>query len=167
MLAISAAPIHAQDWDGRVQVKPSTLDIAPGESGTYGLRLSKPPTRNAPNGNGWWIMVHADGGAADGAFPDGYKGLSWIPSVGWEFKAPNPQQTDEEWTGDEFNWREIRITVATDAVVGTQVTFTHEVWDETTDCPVHNASPVTVRVVAKGTTNDNNGGNGGNGGNGW
>ena len=98
MLAVSVAPIHAQDWDGTVEVEPSTLDIAQGESGTYRLRLSKPPTRNAPNGNGWWIMVHA---ADDGAFPNGYKGLSWIPSVGWEFKAPNPQQTDEEWTGDE------------------------------------------------------------------
>ena len=162
MLAISIAPIHAQDWDGTVEVSPPTLDIAQGESGTYRLRLSKPPTRNGPNGNGWWIMVHADGGVGNTS-EEPYEGLSWIPSVGWEFKAPNPQQTDEEWTDDQSNWREIRITVAADAAVGTQVTFTHEVWDQTTDCPVHDASPVTVRVVAKGTTNDNNGGNGGNG----
>ena len=70
----------------------------------------------------------------------GYKGLSWIPSVGWEFDK-----------GDWDVWRGITIRAADDAKLNTQVTFTHEVWDHTAECPVHNVGPVRVQVTENPT----------------
>ena len=35
------------------------------------------------------------------------------------------------------------------AALSTQVTFTHEVWDHTAECPVHNVGSVTVQVTER------------------
>ena len=64
---------------------------------------------------------------ADGS----YKGISWVPSVGWEFNQDN-------WN----EWREIRIYRDSDEG---EVTFEHEVWDHDSNCPFK-GSGVTVRV---------------------
>ena len=131
LCAIVAPPVHAQNptpgWDGTVEVNTSLLEIEKGKSTSYSLRLSQ-----APTADGWFVRVHVDGAVrTDGV----YKGLSWAPSVGWDFdKGENP-------------WRTINISVADDAVVGTEVTFTHDVWDHTTNCPVHGVGRVTVRIV--------------------
>ena len=128
------SPLHAQNdpepWDGTVEVSGSTT-VQAGESVTYFLRLSKQPTAD-----GWWVRVHVDGEVrADGE----YKGFIWIPSVGWEFDQ-------DDWDV----WRGVTIT-AKDAAPDTQVTFTHEVWDHTAECPVHGAGPVTVQVTENPT----------------
>ena len=131
LCAVTAPRVHAQNptpgWDGTVEVNTSSLEIEKGKSTSYSLRLTEPPT-----GDGWWIRVFADGAVrSDG----NYKGLSWSPSVGWEFdEGENP-------------WRTINISVDEDAVAGTEVTFEHEVWDHDSNCPVHNVGRVTVRIV--------------------
>ncbi len=140
LYGIGAPGVDAQNngatpWGGTVEVAPASLTIRAGHSVSYRLRLTEQPTAD-----GWWVRVRADGAVrADG----NYQGLSWVPSVGWEFDQDNWDQ-----------WREIRITAADDAELDTQVTFTHEVWDHTAECPVHDAGPVTARVSNNsGTTN--------------
>ena len=131
-----APPVQAQDngetpWQGSVEVSPSTLTLAPGQSLSYRVRLTEPPTAD-----GWWVMVHVDGAGR----PDGsYRGISWVPSVGWLFNQDNWDQ-----------WRGIVIRTDDDVELGTQVLFTHEVWDHNADCPVHNVGPVTLRVIDNG-----------------
>ena len=111
-------------------MSPTTLTLRPGQSLSYRLRLTEPPTAD-----GWWVLVHVDGAVrADGR----YKGITWVPSVGWKFNQDNWDQ-----------WRGIVIRTDDDAELGT-VTFTHEVWDHTAECPVHNASPVTVELIDNG-----------------
>ena len=132
LCAVTAPAVHAQNptpgWDGTVEVNTTLLEIEKGKSTSYSLRLTQ-----APTADGWWVRVHVDGAVRlDGE----YKGLSWSPSVGWEFdEGENP-------------WRTINIRVDADAVVGTAVTFKHEVWDHDANCPVHNVGEVTVRIVA-------------------
>ena len=46
-------------------------------------------------------------------------------------------------------WRGITIRAADDAKLNTQVTFTHEVWDHTAECPVHNVGSVTVQITER------------------
>ena len=140
LYGIGAPGVDAQNngatpWGGTVEVAPASLTIRAGHSVSYRLRLTEQPTAD-----GWWVRVRADGAVrADG----NYQGLSWVPSVGWEFDQDNWDQ-----------WLEIRITAADDAELDTQVTFTHEVWDHTAECPVHDAGPVTARVSNNsGTTN--------------
>ena len=106
------------------------LSVKAGESVTYFLRLSEPPTAD-----GWWVMVHVDGVVWGDV---GYKGLSWVPSVGWGFDQ-------DDWDV----WRGITIRAADDAKLNTQVTFTHEVWDHTAECPVHNVGSVRVQVTER------------------
>ena len=135
LYGIGAPRVHAQNngenlWRGTVEVSPTTLTLRPGQSLSYRLRLTEPPTAD-----GWWVMVHVDGVVhVDGR----YKGITWVPSVGWDFNQDNWDQ-----------WRGIVIRTDDDAELGT-VTFTHEVWDHTAECPVHNASPVTVELIDNG-----------------
>ncbi len=125
---IAAPRVHAQTTWG-VEVSPTTLTIDEGESLTYRLRLTEPP-----RADGWWVMLRVNGSVrADGH----YRGISWVPSVGWEFNRDN-------WD----TWREVRVTALQDEDgLDGSVTFTHDVWDENTDCPVKGESPVAVRVI--------------------
>ena len=134
LTGIGTPPADAQSdpvpWGGTVEVRGGPLSVKAGESVTYFLRLSEPPTAD-----GWWVMVHVDGEVWGDV---GYKGLSWVPTVGWGFDQ-------DDWDV----WRGITIRAADDAKLNTQVTFTHEVWDHTTECPVHNVGSVRVRVTER------------------
>ena len=125
---IAAPRIHAQTTWG-VEVSPSTLTIDEGESLTYRLRLTEPPLAD-----GWWVVLRVNGSIRDAGH---YRGISWVPSAGWEFNRDN-------WD----TWREVRVTALQDEDgLDGSVTFTHDVWDENADCPVKGESPVTVRVI--------------------
>ena len=129
--AVTPPRVHAQNptpgWDGTVEVNTTLLEIEKGKSTSYSLRLTQ-----APTADGWWVRVHVDGAVR---YDGDYKGLSWVPSVGWGFdEGENP-------------WRTISIKADEDAVAGTEVTFEHEVWDHDANCPVHNVGRVTVRIV--------------------
>ena len=74
------APIFT--WPGQVEVSTPVLTINEGELASYWLRLTEQPTAD-----GWWVRVHVDGVVyIDGMLED--KGITWVPSVGWEF-APS------------------------------------------------------------------------------
>ena len=141
LCGIAAPRVHAQTtWDGTVEVSPSTLTIKEGESATYRVRLTKPPTEDADQN--WWVLMHVDGARrSDGH----YKSISWIPSIGREFNRDNWDQ-----------WKDIRIYAEhDDDAQDLSVTFTHEVWDHNGVCPVHNVGSVTVHVI-----DDDDGGGG-------
>ena len=149
---IVAARVHAQSaWDGTVEVSPSTLTVKEGESVSYRVRLTKPPTGDADS-NVWWIMVQADGARrADGI----YKSIHWVPSIGREFNPDSRSGCAGCWD----QWQDIRIYAdQDDDAEDLWVTFTHEVWDHNADCPVHGVGEVTVHVIdddGGGTTDDN------------
>ena len=125
---IAAPRVHAQTTWG-VEVSPTTLSIDEGESLTYRLRLTEPPLAD-----GWWVVLRVNGSIR---YDGHYRGISWVPSVGWEFNRDN-------WD----TWREVRVTALQDEDgLDGSVTFTHDVWDENADCPVKGESPVTVRVI--------------------
>ena len=90
LTGIGTPPADAQNdpvpWGGTVEVMGGPLSVKAGESVTYFLRLSEPPTAD-----GWWVMVHVDGVVWGDV---GYKGLSWVPSVGWGFDQ-------DDWTYGE------------------------------------------------------------------
>ena len=110
----------------------------------------------------WWITVQVDGYTrADGHYNPMISDdkqtrenalISWVPSVGREFDQDN-------WSPNE--WREIRIRAPQNDSddPDTVVTFTHEVWGDDADCPVHGVGQVIVRIV----DDDNGGGSGGGG----
>ena len=125
---IAAPRVHAQTTWG-VEVSPTTLSIDEGESLTYRLRLTEPPLAD-----GWWVVLRVNGSIR---YDGHYRGISWVPSVGWEFNRDN-------WD----TWREVRVTALQDEDgLDGSVTFTHDVWDENADCPVKGESPVTVRAI--------------------
>ena len=143
-----APPVHAQTeerttWtgdpnDGTVQVtdasasgstcigdadkSPLRLEIVPGGRVRYCFRLSHEALTD-----GWWVMIKADGSV----------GLSWVPSVG--------RRVDK---ADSRHWKSVTIVAEDDAVVGTEVTFKHDPWEDDTFCPIHSVGIVMVRVVA-------------------
>ena len=124
LLSLAPPRVHAQDWDGSVEVSTGSLEVPVGGAVSYRVRLSKPPTQD-----GWWIVLRVDGGLrADGE----YAGIRWIPSVGWEFDRDNWNQ-----------WRE--ITVYGEEDEDRTITFEHEVWDHESNCPFK-GSPLTVQV---------------------
>ena len=90
LTGIGTPPADAQSdpvpWGGTVEVRGGPLSVKAGESVTYFLRLSEPPTAD-----GWWVRVHVDGVVWGDV---GYKGLSWVPSVGWGFDQ-------DDWTCGE------------------------------------------------------------------
>ena len=177
LLSVIAAPrVHADDhaeifgwpgtvelWDGIQGSEPKRmgslpLEIRKGETATYYLRLSKQPTSSRRCGQeemtecGWWVRVHVNGAVrADG----NYNGISWVPSVGWEFRP--------QGSSGPTPWRAIHIR-ADEATEG-PVRFRHEVWDENGECPddlhPNNLPFVTVTII----DNDGGGGGGGGGGN--
>ena len=145
-----APPVHAQTddeerttWtgdpnDGTVEVtdasasgstcigdadkSPLRLEIVPGGRVSYCFRLSHEALTD-----GWWVMIKADGSV----------GLSWVPSVG--------RRVDQ---ADSRHWKRVSIVAEDDAVVGTEVTFKHDPWEDDTFCPIHSVGIVMVRVVA-------------------
>ena len=124
LLSLAAPRVHAQDWDGSVEVSTGSLEVPVGGAVSYRVRLSKPPTQD-----GWWIILRVDGDMrADGE----YAGIRWVPSVGWEFNRDNWDQ-----------WRE--ITVYGEVDEDRTITFEHEVWDHESNCPFK-GSPLTVQV---------------------
>ena len=135
VLLSGIATVQAQinNWgDGTVLVKPSTLNIQPGQTQSYQLRLSAQPTVE-PTDDDWWVRVFVDGAVRiDGD----YKGIRWVPSVGREFNRNNWNQ-----------WRTVTIMVDHDAEVGSFL-FYHDVWDHENNCPVHEVGKVRVNVVA-------------------
>ena len=155
ILSASAAPqLYAQTyWD--VEASTNSLTLIKGETITYDLRLSLPPTDDD-----WWIVVLVDGVVRDSG---DYKGLRWIPSVGREFDR-------SDWSQDSNNnplpvpgpWRDISIQVSDtdDVVPGTTVTFTHEVrCPKTSHCPVGDSATVTMTIegVSGDDTDDGDG----------
>ena len=149
LLSSTAAPrAHAQNdapiftWPGKVKVSTSTLEIREGESATYNLWLTR-----QPSADGWWVRVHVDGVVRyDGGFdqPEGYKGIRWTPSVGWEFNKNNSHPAVATPP------RGVTIRAVQDADDEDElVEFTHEVWDENTNCPpsLHGIAKVTVRII--------------------
>ena len=67
-------------WDGTVEVRPASLTLTKGKSVTYELRLTEPPENHGVLEDGWWVMIRVD---------VEYEGISWVPSVGWEFTKDN------------------------------------------------------------------------------
>ena len=139
---VAVHPVHAQtdapifNWQGEVQVSPSTLTIREGEALTYNIRLSEQPAAD-----GWWVRIHVDGVVyIDGRPAD--KGIRWVPSVGWEF--------NRDGDSGPTKWRSVRIeAVQDDDDEDEFVTITHDVWDENTNCPpsLHGVAPVAVQVT--------------------
>ena len=113
------APIFT--WPGQVEVSTPVLTINEGELASYWLRLTEQPTAD-----GWWVRVHVDGVVyIDGMLED--KGITWVPSVGWEFASSGEGPTP---------WRRVSIhALPDDDDQNEVVTFTHDVWDERTNCP--------------------------------
>ncbi len=143
---IVAPVVYAQNptpgWeDGTVEVMPTSLNLQPGKSVSYSLRLTRQPTAD-----GWWVRVFVDGAVrADGEYDidgDNNVDITWVPSVGWEFDQDNWDQ-----------WRTIRITATDNAVLNRPMLFNHDVWDHTGNCPVHQVGVVTV--AAGGDNGDN------------
>ena len=162
-LSASAAPqLYAQAyWD--VHASTNSLTLIKGETITYDLRLSLPPTDDD-----WWVVVLVDGVVRDSG---DYKGLRWIPSVGREFDRSDwPQDSNNNPLQVPGPWRDIWIQVSDtdDVVPGTTVTFTHEVrCPKTSHCPVGNSATVTMTIegVSGDDTDDGDDGAGERGGN--
>ena len=132
LLSLAAPRVHAQDWDGSVEVSTGSLDVPVGGAVSYRVRLSEPPTQD-----GWWIILRVDGGMrADGD----YRGITWVPSVGWEFDQDNW----DKWRGITIRWNEDYDEDKFGPRLQ-QITFEHEVWDHDTNCPFK-GSPLTVQV---------------------
>ena len=164
-------------WDGTVEVSTTTLTITEGTSATYSVKLSHDPIyyRHVVGNNGtelvpcrqedpsceWWVLIHVSAGGngtgKSGKYDldnDGQIDLTLIPSIGRKFDR-----------SDYSQWKTIRIHAEEDDDTEDQtVTFSHEVWGDDTDCPIHDVGHVTVRIIDNDNTG--NGGNGGNGENG-
>ena len=124
----------------------TTLTVNRGDSATYYLRLTASPTAD-----NWWVMLRVKNSEGD-VLLDGESsgGVRWVPSIGREIHQHNWNQ-----------WHSVSVRADDDAELST-LTFDHEVWDDDAECPVHDAAPVTVRVVAKDS--DDGGEDGGDNG---
>ena len=161
-------------WDGTVEVSTTTLTITEGTSATYSVKLSHDPIyyRHVVGNNGtelvpcrqedpsceWWVLIQVGAGrngtGKHDLDNDGQIDLTLIPSIGRKFDR-----------SDYSQWKTIRIHAEEDDDTEDQtVTFSHEVWGDDTDCPIHDVGHVTVRIIDNDNTG--NGGNGGNGENG-
>ena len=161
-------------WDGTVEVSTTTLTITEGTSATYSVKLSHDPIyyRHVVGINGtelvpcrqedpsceWWVLIQVGAGrngtGKHDLDNDGQIDLTLIPSIGRKFDR-----------SDYSQWKTIRIHAEEDDDTEDQtVTFSHEVWGDDTDCPIHDVGHVTVRIIDNDNTG--NGGNGGNGENG-
>ena len=147
-LHAQAPPIYSWAETGTVELSRSMsatagmrnldLTIREGESATYYLRLSE-----QPEASGWWVRVHVDGVVyTDGVLEE--KGIRWVPSVGWQVNRDGSGATP---------WRSVTIYATEDNDTDDElVNVTHEVWDESTNCPpsLHGIAPsttITVRII--------------------
>ena len=164
-------------WPGSVEVSTSTLMIREGETVSYMVRLTEQPVVNdwwlfvqvdgVVYHDGAFckdtidtkvVTIPCDLGEAftDPNCKDGMgpamtcPWIRWTPSVGWDIDrvagSPDPIQGSPNPT----EWRTVSITAPHDADADDEfLTFTHEVWDETTACPddLHAVAPVTVHII--------------------
>ena len=161
VFAIAAASIYAQtlddpptdtdDWvtkGGTVERNPTTLTIREGETASYGVRLSRQPMAD-----GWWVIILADGFKRyDGMYDadgDGQNDVSWVPSVGWEFKI-----SDRNNNSAPTPWRNFSIRALQDDDDEDQtIILTHEMWDHESYCPpgLHGSgrslAMVTIHII--------------------
>ena len=147
LCSTAAPPAHADNhapifsWPGNVEVSTPTLTIREGEVASYNLWLSQ-----QPSDDGWWVRIHVDGLVRYDAHDqsEGYKGITWTPSVGWEFDQ------DNSTLAVATQPRGVSIHAVQDADTDDEVIeFTHEVWDENSECPedLHGVAKVIVKVI--------------------
>ena len=162
LLICILAPLraHAQNdtWPGgTVVAEPNSLDIKPGDSATYSVRLSQKPSVTNVNGDvievndvkdEWFVFVFIDGVRnMDGR----YKDLVIFPPFYRSFNIGNWETPKDFRVSRDSNY-DPSLTRAT------SVEITHEVWDHTANCPIHGEGKVEVTL-------GNSGGNTGNTGN--
>ena len=129
-----------------MEVSTDSLDIEPGESTTYSVRLSEKPSVNGVDVNDvndeWFVLVFINGMKS----PEGqYKDIHIVPGLYRPFNM-------NDWD----TWKDFRVSRDSDdkwaeklkedpsLTRATSVTITHEVWDHTTNCPIHNVGVVTL-----------------------
>ena len=143
-LAQSGEPWDGNPANGDVEVEGSvsSLNLRAGESKSYRIRLSRQPTSD-----NWWVRIFVNGASrADGHYPPGNREdamISWMPSVGWEFDVDNndPEQPTR--------WRTITFTAHKN--IDTPIKIMHEVWEDNTNCPIHERGKITVNAPITGT----------------
>ena len=164
-------------WPGSVEVSTSTLMIREGETVSYMVRLTEQPVVNdwwlfvQVDG-----VVYHDGAFCKDTIdtkvvtipcdlgeaftdPDCKDGMGpamtcpwirWTPSVGWDIDRAQGSPDPDPEMPNPTEWRTVSITAPHDADADDEfLTFTHEVWDETTACPddLHAVAPVTVHII--------------------
>ena len=161
--AVAASPAHAdidsitgteKHWDGTVEVSTTTLTVTEGEGTTYSVRLSHDPIyyRHVENDEtelvpcsddscAWWVFVRIGDqrptvGTVD-LDDDGQDDVRITPSRGRTF-----------YRNDYRQWKTISVYAEEDDDTENQtVTFSHEVWGDDVECPIHNVGHVTVRII--------------------
>ncbi len=164
VLAPHLAQAQEATWDGTVLVRNTSLRIGPGERTTHYIKLSKKPSINGvdiPDNEEWFVMLHSNGVSRQDGY---YRDLTFIPGFyrtfgnhDWDtWKGFSIYRlTDAEWQArkdDDANYPGIDD----DTPRATSVRLTHEVWDHTTNCPVHDAGPVTLGYRGGNGGNNNN-----------
>ena len=142
---VAMPPVHAQedpwalDGTGTVRVSTPTLTIREGESATYTVTLTAPPTGSAVD-DPWFIWIEVDGQTrTDGLYsPDGdydkvdSNRIRWSPGGYWTFYGN--QVGDGDWQEEKG------ITIYAeqdDDDRDATIKFTHHVWDHDNNCPEH------------------------------
>ncbi len=143
----NAAAQHTQlpTWDGEVEVSETSLTVAPGESVYYSVRLSEAPSVDGTliEDEDWHVFVHVNGVGQRERVSGTYDDLRFLPGFYRTF-----DHTD--WA----NWKNFRIYRLTDeeweaeggGPRATTISLDHEVWDHTSNCPVHGSGPLTVNL---------------------
>ena len=135
-LAQSGEPWDGNPVNGDVEVEGSVsaISLRAGESRSYRIRLSRQPKTN-----GWWVRIFVNGAQrSDGEyFENGEKVISWVPSVGWQFDVDNHQDPNQP-----TQWRTITFRAHQD--INTPIKIMHEVWEDNTNCPIHERGKITV-----------------------
>ena len=138
-LAQSGEPWDGNPANGDVEVEGSvsSLNLRAGESKSYRIRLTR-----QPKADNWWVRIFVNGVArGDGFYPPGNREdamISWIPSVGWEFDVDNMNDAEQPTP-----WRTITFTAHKN--ITTPINIMHEVWEDDTNCPIHERGKITIR----------------------
>ena len=161
----NATAQHTQlpTWDGEVEVSETSLTVAPGETVYYSIRLSEAPSVDGIliEDEDWHVFVHVNGVAQRERVDGTYDDLRFVPGFYRTF-----DHTD--WA----SWKDFRIYRLTDeeweaeggGPRATTISLDHEVWDHTSNCPVHGSGPLTVNLGDgsgnEGTRNEGSGNEG-------